>query len=243
MQGAAEVYPVSSSAQLTLLPWLARWQPPADRTRFAAGLHLGSALGVAFALRHDIRHLDKHHVRRIALSSVPAAVTGLVAHDVVERRFGTPGRTAAALAVAGLALWAADSSTASPDDLCDPTGALPRRPSQRSLVAASLAQAVALVPGVSRTGATLTALRASGVPREEALRTSLLMSLPVTVGAAGLTAVRGRQVPPLLPTAVAAGTAFAAARRVTATRAFVRGSVAYRLALAALVARRLRKET
>ena len=110
------------------------------------------------------------------------------------------------------------------------------------MAAASVAQAVALVPGVSRTGATLTALRASGVPREEALRTSLVMSLPVAVGAAGLTAVRGRQAPPAVPTAVAAAAAFVAARRVSATRGFVRGSVIYRLGLAALVARRLRKE-
>jgi hypothetical protein len=80
------------------------------------------------------------------------------------------------------------------------------------------------------------------VPRDEALRTSLLMSLPVTVGAAALTAVRGRQAPPVVPTALAAATAFVAARRVTATPALVRGSVLYRLALAGLVARRLRKE-
>jgi undecaprenyl pyrophosphate phosphatase UppP len=96
---------------------------------------------------------------------------------------------------------------------------------------------------VSRTGATLTALRAEGVPREEALRTSLLMSLPVALGAAGLTAVRGRKAPPAVPTAVAAATAFVAARRVSATPALVRGSVAYRLGLAALVARRVRKES
>jgi undecaprenyl-diphosphatase len=241
VQGASEVFPVSSSAQLALLPWLARWEPPADRTRFAAGLHLGSALGLALALRHDLRRLDQAQVRRLALSSVPAAVTGLVAHDAVERRLGTPGRTAAGLALAGVALWWADSRS-SADDLC-PLNARPGlRGGQRSLDAASLAQAAALVPGVSRTGATLTALRAWGVPREEALRTSLLMSLPVAVGAAALTAVRGRQAPPALPTAVAAATAFVAARRVTATRGFVRGSVIYRLGLAAVVARRLRTE-
>jgi undecaprenyl-diphosphatase len=159
---------------------------------------------------------------------------GLVAHDAVERRWGTPGRTASALALAGAALWCADRTKTR--DFSRDTG------DRGALGAAAVAQAVALVPGVSRTGATLTALRAAGTPREEALRTSLLMSLPVTVGAAGLTAVRGRQAPPAVPTALAAGTAYLAARRVTATRAVVRGSVLYRLGLAALVARRLLKE-
>jgi undecaprenyl pyrophosphate phosphatase UppP len=100
---------------------------------------------------------------------------------------------------------------------------------------------VALAPGVSRTGATLTALRARGVDREEALRTSLLMSLPVTLGAAGLTAVRARQLPAAVPTAVAGLTAYAAARRVRATEGFVTGSVLYRLAVATGVAVKLRR--
>lgn len=108
--------------------------------------------------------------------------------------------------------------------------------------AASLAQVAALAPGVSRASATLTALRARGVDRDQALRTSLLMSLPVTLGAAGLTAVRGRQAPPLLPTAVAGATAYAAAGRVRATDRFVAGSVIYRLAVATAVAVRLRRE-
>jgi undecaprenyl-diphosphatase len=255
VQGAAEVYPVSSSGQLSLLPWLARWQPPADRTRFAAGLHAGSAVGLAVALRHEVRRLTASDVRRLLLSSAPAAVVGLVAHDAVEKRLGTPGRIATALAVAGAALWWADSradpgppSHAASHDhgQSGAARATPDRP--RSWVPApgvwwaSLAQAAALVPGVSRTGATLTALRAAGTPRDEALRTSLLMSLPVAVGAAGLTAVRGRQAPPAVPTALAAATAYLSARRVTATRGLVRGSVLYRLGLAALVARRLRKE-
>ena len=91
-------------------------------------------------------------------------------------------------------------------------------------------------------GVTLTALRARGVDREQALRTSLLMSIPVTVGAAGLTAVRGRARPPLVPTALAAGTAYATARRVPSARTVVAASVAYRLVLAAAVAVRRAKE-
>ncbi|HUR52298.1 MAG TPA: undecaprenyl-diphosphate phosphatase [Mycobacteriales bacterium] len=232
VQGAAEVFPVSSSAQLSLLPWLARWELPADRTRFAAGLHAGSTLGLAIALRHDLARLNLSEVRRLLLSSAPAAVVGLLAHDAVDGRLGRPGPTAALLAGAGLVLWASDARADRGPSALTPG----------DVAAASLAQVIALAPGVSRSGATLTALRARGVPREDALRTSLLMSLPVAAGAAGLTAVRGGKAPPLVPAAVAGLTAWAAARRVAPTQRFVRGSVLYRLAVAAAVARRLRKE-
>ena len=252
VQGLAEVYPVSSSAQVTLLPWLLGWPPPADRTRFAAGLHLGSTIGLAVALRDDVRTLRPAEVRRVLLSAAPAAVTGLLLHDVVERRLGRPGPTAALLALSAAALWLVDRQAESPQPSTaplSPAGLVggsaldaPTRPAQRGMAAASLAQVTALAPGVSRTSATLTAFRAGGVGRDEALRTSLLMSLPVTLGAAALTAVRGRAVPPLVPTLVAGVTAHAAARRVRATERFVGGSVLYRLAVATAVAVRLRRE-
>jgi undecaprenyl-diphosphatase len=197
-----------------------------------------------------VRALEPAQVRRLALSSVPAAVAGLVLGDVVERRLGRPGPTAALLAGAGLALLLADRQADSPQPPSpsrDPRKAHPTQVGdsfRRStdLASAAAAQVVALAPGVSRTGATLTALRARGVDRDEALRTSLLMSLPVTLGAAGLTAARGRELPPVVPTAVAGVTAYAAARRVRATKGFVTGSVLYRLAVAAIVAARLRRE-
>jgi undecaprenyl-diphosphatase len=182
----------------------------------------------------------------MAASSAPAALAGLLLQDRVERRLGRPGPTAALLALAGGALLLADrqAGSAPARDRGIPghpqgSPALPRSP---DLTAASLAQVVALVPGVSRTGATLTALRARGVSREESLRTSMLMSLPVTLGAAGLTSLRGRAAPPLLPTALAGVSAYASARRVRPSRGFVVASVAYRLGVAAAVAAKLRRE-
>jgi len=227
---------VSSSAQLALLPWLAGWEPPADRTRFAAGLHAGSTAGLALALRDDLTSLRPAEARRLALSAAPAAVAGLLLQDVVERRLGGPRRTAALMAASAAALWVADRQGDSGQR------DRPAHVTSRDVTAASLAQVAALAPGVSRTGVTLTALRARGVDREQALRTSLLMSIPVTVGAAGLTAVRGRARPPLVPTALAAGTAYATARRVPSARTVVAASVAYRLVLAAAVAVRRAKE-
>jgi hypothetical protein len=74
------------------------------------------------------------------------------------------------------------------------------------------------------------------------MKTSLLMSLPITLGAAGLTAVRGREVPALVPSALAGISAYATARRTRVSRGLVTATVAYRLALAAAVAARLRRE-
>ncbi len=232
---------MSSSAQLTLLPWLAGWEPPADRTRFAAGLHAGSALGLALAHRENVRQLRPDEVRRLILSAAPAAIAGLVLQGPVDRRLGKPVPTAVLMALSAGVLWVADRQAE--------VGPGPRSQHQaltgNDLRAASLAQVTALVPGVSRAGASLTAFRARGVDREVAVRTSTLMSLPVTLGAAGLTSLRGRQAPALVPTALAGVSAYAVARRAATGRSLVTASVIYRFALAAVVplaAARRRKE-
>ena len=217
--------PVSSSAQLHLLPWLLRWPAVEDRTTFAAGLHAGSAAGIALALRPSFEELVG-----VLPATFPAAVVGLLAQDAVERRLGRPGPTAALLAVVGLQLLLVDRRPASrPVDAAD-------------IRAAGEAQVAALVPGVSRSGATLLALRRRRVRRADALRTSLVMSLPVTIGAAGLTAARARRTPALLPTLLAGGASYVAARQVVGSPRLYSGSALYRLGLAAAVAARLRKE-
>jgi len=293
VQGVAEVLPVSSSAQLVLLPWLlrrpspravddAQRRPPQpararaalpadvpastwrdlDRTTSAAALHAGSCLGLAWALRSDLRALTPREVAGLGLVSAPAALVGLVAAGPVERRLGRPPQLAALLALGGALLWWADARGAV--DAAGP--ALPgRRPvgdatrSRRrgsGIVGvpagraghAALAQVSALAPGVSRSGATLTALRLGGVDRATANHFALLSSLPITAGAAALTLLRAdpatvrRQAPWLLAGAGAAGVAAyvtAGTRRADAGAA---GPAAYRLAVAALVALRLRGE-
>ena len=228
VQGVAEVAPVSSSAHLTLLPWLLGWPPPPDRTGFAAGLHAGSCAGIAWVLHPW--HLDRRTTLLLAGTTVPAAVAGLALADAVEARLGTPGPTAALLAGAGIVLWAAD-----------------RRPESHDVrvgdaALAAVAQVIALAPGVSRSGATLTALRACGVDREQALRFSLLMSLPVTAGAAALSLLRVRRpVPGVAVGAPVAGVSGALAARLALRRAdtLMSGAALYRLGLAAVVAVRL----
>jgi undecaprenyl-diphosphatase len=235
-QGVAEVVPVSSSAQLVLLPWLLRWEPPADRTGFAAALHAGSCLGICWALRDDLRALTVREVAVLGGVSVPAAFAGLLAADAVEERLGRPPQLAALLAGFGALMWAVDARSRA--------GSGPVTDGQAAL--AALAQVAALVPGVSRSGASLTALRAAGAERATAERFSLLMSLPVTAGAAGLTLLRSRGAGARTAAPGAATAAVAAALAAGRLRARPGRPLAtaalYRLGLAAVVARRLSRE-
>ena len=169
---------MSSSAQLTLLPWLLGWDETPDRTTFAAALHAGSCAGIAWALRDEVRQLRTSEIALLAATSAPAAVAGYLAQDAVEQRLGGRGQLAALLAGAGVLLWLADRRPAT------------ESVTTRAAASAALAQVVALAPGVSRSGATLTALRLMKVDRAEAERFTLLMSLPITAGAAVLTLLR-----------------------------------------------------
>jgi undecaprenyl-diphosphatase len=229
VQGVAEVVPVSSSAQLSLLPWLLGWPPEPDRTSFAAGLHAGSSVGIALALRKELMALDRAQAGRLLLTSVPAAVAGLVGQDAIEARLGRPGPTAALLVGAGALMWLADRRA---EDSPLAT---------RHATAAALAQVLALAPGVSRSGASLTALRALRAPGPEAMRFSLLMSLPVTAGAGLLTMARARKAPELGPALVAGVAAYGAAKALDrASYRVVTVAALYRAGVAALVAVRLR---
>lgn len=238
VQGLAEVVPVSSSAQLALLPRLLGWPQPPDRTAFAAALHAGSCAGIGWALRHDLRALGAPGLARLVALSGPAAAAGLLAADAVEQRLGTSRQLAVLLAAAGGLLWAAD-----------------RRPQAHDVrrsdaVAAACAQVLALVPGVSRSGAVLIALRTRRTSRPAAHRHALLTGLPLSAGAAVLTLLRGdplavRRSAPALAAGVpvAAAVAAVAARRPPRTAMPVTSATLYRLALAMLVAARRQKES
>lgn len=254
-----------------------------DRTTSAAALHAGSCLGLAWALRADLRQLTSRDLVALGLVSAPAALVGLVAAGPVERRLGRPPQLAVLLALGGVLLWWADARGAVDADgrgngpaLCGkrPVGdatRLRRRPSgvvgvpaaraayaaprptvlgvpTRVAAAAALAQVAALAPGVSRSGATLTALRARGVDRATATRFSLLSSLPISAGAAALTLLRAdpaavrRQAPELLAGATAAAVAAHVTVRARRADASLAGPSLYRLVVAALVAFRLWRE-
>ena len=176
IQGVAELLPVSSSAHVAAVPRLLDWEiaewDAARRKELEVALHAGAALALApslWRLRPDVRVL--------ALSLAPPVIVGGLFERAIEERFDG--------LVAGLLLGAAALALA--DQV--PEKESPRDPG----LLLGLAQAAALIPGVSRSGATLAAARALGYSRAEASRLSFGVAGPVLVGATALKAWRGRR--------------------------------------------------
>ena len=243
VQGPAELLPVSSSAHLALLPWFAGWDledvDEAARKAFDVALHAGTAAalfaGQQGAVAAELRGADAGTAAFLALSAMPPAVAGYALERWIERRLGGPRSIAAGLCAGSVAMLVAD-----------------RRPQQRGRgdlnaadgLALGLAQAVALVPGVSRAGATIAAARLRRFTRPEAGLLSRMAALPVIAGATALKASRTRRrgVDPGLRRAVVAGAGAAfvstlASRRLIGLvdRGSVRPYAAYRFALAAAI--------
>ncbi|MCU0622707.1 MAG: undecaprenyl-diphosphatase UppP [Gemmatimonadaceae bacterium] len=189
VQGLTEFLPVSSSAHLALTPWLLGWQDPG--LAFDVALHLGTLVAVLWYFRQQWRELvvaawGIARTRRIAseaerrvlllvLGTIPAGVAGLLAKDAAETIFRAPALTASALIVMGTLLWAADRWAPAARPLSQLT--------VRDAVLIGVAQMFALIPGVSRSGSTITAARALGIDRQSAAVFSFLLSLPITTAA------------------------------------------------------------
>ncbi|MFI4985748.1 MAG: undecaprenyl-diphosphate phosphatase [Solirubrobacterales bacterium] len=197
-QGPTELLPVSSSGHTTLIPFLAGW-PYAEldgevRKSFEVALHAGAGLALAIDMRRELTDatlgLDRRRASVIALSLAPPAVVGYALRPFIERRLGGPRSIAAALAGGAIAMALADAGSAGRN-----RNQLDAGP--RDGLALGLAQAVALIPGVSRNGATLAAARARGFSRRDAQTLSWHAALPVILGAGVVEAARvARRGPP-----------------------------------------------
>ena len=186
-QGPTELLPVSSSAHTALIPLLLGW-PYSEldgelRKSFEVALHAGAGVALAIDMRGELAEagakLDRRRLTTIALSLAPAAIAGLALGPAIERRLGGPRSIAAGLAGGGVAMAIADARPAAKARGHDDAG-------PADGLALGLAQAVALVPGVSRYGATLTAARARGFSRADAQSLSWHAALPVMLGASAL---------------------------------------------------------
>jgi undecaprenyl-diphosphatase len=248
LHGPTELLPVSSSAHTTLVPWLLGWpyeQLDGElRKAFEVSLHAGTAAALLIGLRDEVqaaaRGMDARRAVLIAGSFVPPAIAGLALERPIEQRLGTPTSIAWGLIAGATTLVAADALAPRHRHRDDTTVA--------DALALGLAQACALVPGVSRNGATLTAGRLRGFRRRDANVLSRHVALPVIVGATLLKGTRlaRRGLPPELvgAFAVGAGASFASTlasvrviRAVERERPFVPWA-AYRAALGVLVLRR-----
>ena len=217
VQGPAEVVPVSSSGHLVLVPQLLGW-PYASldaelRKSFEVAVHAGAAAALGVALRGEVaqalRELDPARLLRHLLELLPAAVAALTFERRIEERLGTVRGVALAQVAAGALLLAADRSPQlrSRDDATALDG-----------LVLGLAQACALVPGVSRNGASITAARLLRFERGAASRLSRHAALGVIAGATALKTARlaRRGLPPELRAPFAAGAAAAFASTLLA---------------------------
>jgi undecaprenyl-diphosphatase len=200
VQGLTEFLPISSSGHLILVPWLLDFhyleQHPEFNKAFDVALHAGTLAAVVIYFRHELRayargFLHTLRVRRvktedermawlIAVATVPAAAIGAIGESTIEDKLGQPWQIAILLAVFGLLLGLADR--------------LPERREMsglgwRGALTIGFAQAVALAPGTSRSGITITAGRALGLTRRAAARFSFLLLAPITFGAVAYEAV------------------------------------------------------
>lgn len=235
IQGPAEVLPVSSSGHLVLIPALLDWpyaRLPADvRKAFEVALHSGAGLALLFVLRREAAGAARDPLGT-TLMTAPAAAVALALEDAIEERASDPRIAAVAQIASALAMAAAT-----------PGARTTARPLDRVVVGS--AQALALVPGVSRNGATLTAARALGFDRETAAQLSWQAGLPIIGGATLLKLARlsqrGLDRDLRVPFAAGAGAAFAATLAASPLLRVRRQRViaAYRVALGAFALHRL----
>jgi len=257
--GPTELLPISSSAHTILIPWLAGWPyaelDPELRKSFEVVLHAGTAVALLIDLRSvehrasiaaAAREYDARQALLIALSFIPPAIAGYTFEQLLQRRLSGPPTIAAGLLLGGAAMALADTRSV------DGTRTFADASAIDGLLL-GLAQTLALIPGVSRSGAVLSTARARGFSRSDSHTLARRTGLPVILGAAALKTGRLLQggSPPGATRALALGGATACFSTLAATRLLRRGGhdhaaaslwpySLYRAMLASLTISRLR---
>jgi undecaprenyl-diphosphatase len=189
IQGLTEFLPISSSAHLSLAPLIFGWQDPG--LAFDVALHFGTLLAVLWYFRKQwvelivaaggilatrkVDTIEKKRVMFLILATIPGAIGGLLLEEKAETVFRAPTLTAIALIVMGILLWGVDRVSAQGRPLA----------TMRWIDALfiGIAQVIALIPGVSRSGSTITAARGLQFDRQSAAVFSFLMSMPIIAAA------------------------------------------------------------
>jgi undecaprenyl-diphosphatase len=193
VQGLTEFLPISSSGHLIVVPALLGWTNPfIDSLAFTVMLHLGTLIALLIYFRWDWLRLvpaglaairdrslagdpDRRLAWLIAVSTIPAVFAGLFLNDSIETVFREPRLVAVTLVVGAAILWLAErwgSQRLGIREITFPAA-----------IAIGVAQAAALVPGISRSGISISAGLFAGLRREPAARFSFLMATPITAGA------------------------------------------------------------
>jgi undecaprenyl-diphosphatase len=213
LQGLGEFLPISSSGHLIVVPWLLGW--PIQSLAFDVALHVGTLVAVLAAFAGDWWRLFAGAARGLAerklapeartlllivAGSVPAGVAGMLLDEWAETVFRAPALVATTMALMGVVLYVADRRAVAGEGA---GGAI----TLKDALLIGSAQALALVPGVSRSGATISMALLLGHRRQEAARFSFLLATPITAGAALLKVphlLHGADLAVVLPGMVAA---------------------------------------
>ena len=185
VQGLGEFLPISSSAHLALCPWLFNWEDPG--LTFDIALHLGTLIAVVLYFWKDwidiiYKGLTKPKEKEgkllwyLVLATIPGAAIGFLLEHKAETVFRNPVLIATMLIIMGVLLYWVDKKGGKQTDV--------EHISLKTSFLIGLSQALAIIPGVSRSGVTMTAAMALGMTREGAARFSFLLSAPIIFGAA-----------------------------------------------------------
>ncbi|HOW60813.1 MAG TPA: undecaprenyl-diphosphate phosphatase [Candidatus Moranbacteria bacterium] len=197
IQGLGEFLPISSTAHLILAPYFFGWQDPG--LSFDVALHIGTLIAVIgffwkdwleifsvasnnifhtnFKLKiNETKNYSASLLWLLVIASVPGAIFGFLLETQAEQAFRHPLIIAFTLSIVGLILYLVDRYAIHKKDI--------QNTSFKDAIIIGLSQAVAIIPGVSRSGATMTAALACGLSREQAARFSFLLSTPIIFGAA-----------------------------------------------------------
>ena len=194
VQGLTEFLPVSSSGHLIIVPFLFGWTDPfITSLAFSVMLHIGTLLALLIYFWHEWLRLvpaglatirdrsfhddpDRKLAWLLVAATIPAALAGFLLNDVLENAVREPGLVAVMLIIGAVILWLADRWGGLSKGIPDVTFPL--------AFGLGAAQALALIPGISRSGISISAGRFAGLGREAAARFSFLMATPITAGAA-----------------------------------------------------------
>ncbi|MFZ6017640.1 MAG: undecaprenyl-diphosphatase UppP [Nitrospirota bacterium] len=177
VQGLTEFLPVSSTAHLILFPWFFGWSGDVNTLTFDIALHTGTLIALLICFYRDwIELITKKHrlFGLIILASIPAGVTGFLLNDIVENALREPLIISLMLVAVGFIMLIAERANKYKD--IEKTGL-------KDAVIIGIAQAIAIIPGVSRSGITISAGLFRGLERKASARISFLLSTPLIAGA------------------------------------------------------------
>lgn len=204
VQGLTEFLPISSSAHLILVPYFANW--PDQGIFFDVAVHFGTLLAVTLYFRKTLVSIAINWVAslftkqstpesklgwQLIATTIPAVLVGLLFHDVVANTLRSPIVIGFTTVIFGLLLFFSDRQSKHLHNIAVPSSAQPQAGlTWKTVIFVGMAQALALIPGTSRSGVTMTACLFMGLTRENAARFSFLMSIPIILMATSYEGLR-----------------------------------------------------